>query len=100
MAFLDADDWYLPHKLARQASLFADDPDLGIVQSGWQRVTESEQFIAAVRPWEVAPELTLANWLRYKPVLPSALMIRKYWLVKVGGFDPEFQAAEDVELIS
>ncbi|PZO08609.1 MAG: glycosyl transferase [Leptolyngbya foveolarum] len=100
VAFLDADDWYLPHKLARQASLFADDPDLGIVQSGWQRVTESEQFIAAVRPWEVAPELTLANWLRYKPVLPSALMIRKHWLVKVGGFDPEFQAAEDVELIS
>ena len=100
IAFLDADDWYLPHKLSRQASLFANDPDLGLVQSGWQRVTESEQLIAAVRPWEFAPELTLANWLRYKPVLPSALMIRKRWLVEVGGFDPEFQAAEDVELVS
>jgi len=100
VAFLDADDWYLPNKLARQASLFMADPDLGLVQSGWQRVTESEQVISVVTPWVVAPELTLASWLRYKPVLPSALMVRRGWLVKVGGFDPAFQAAEDVDLVS
>ena len=100
VAFLDADDWYLPNKLARQASLFVADSELGLVQSGWQRVTESGQVIAAVKPWEIAPELTLATWLRHKPVLPSALMVRKSWLARVGGFDPEFEAAEDVELVT
>lgn len=100
VAFLDADDWYLPNKLAKQAALFVADPDLGLVQSGWQRVSESGQFISDVKPWETVPELTLANWLRYKTVLPSALMVRKCWLEKVGGFDPAFQAAEDVELVS
>ncbi|MGC1305938.1 MAG: glycosyltransferase [Phormidesmis sp.] len=100
IAFLDADDWYLPHKLARQAALFAADAGLGMVQSGWQRVDESGQLLAAVEPWQTIPELSLANWLRFKPVLPSALMIRKDWLVRVGGFDPAFQAAEDVELVT
>ena len=100
VAFLDADDWYLPNKLAKQAALFVADPDLGLVQSGWQRVSESGQLISDVKPWETIPDLTLANWLRYKTVLPSALMIRKCWLEKVGGFDPAFQAAEDVELVS
>lgn len=100
IAFLDADDWYLPGKLTSQAAIFASNPELGLVQSGWQRVDQSGRLIAMVRPWEVAGELTLANWLRYKPVLPSALMIRKRWLEQVDGFDPAFQAAEDVELVS
>ena len=100
IAFLDADDWYLPNKLAQQASVFATDPDIGLVQSGWQRVTDSGALIAAVTPWEIAPELTLTTWLRHKPVLPSALMIRKTWLARVGGFDVKFQAAEDVDLVT
>ena len=100
VAFLDADDWFLPNKLAKQKALFAADIELGLVQSGWQRVNESGQLIFEVKPWESVPELTLASWLRHKPVLPSALMIRKCWLEKVGGFDPAFRAAEDVELVS
>lgn len=100
VAFLDADDWYLPNKIIKQAALFERDPDLGLVQSGWQRVDESGRLIATVRPWETAGDLTLATWLRHKPVLPSALMIQRAWLKEVGGFDPAFQAAEDVELVS
>lgn len=100
IAFLDADDWYLPNKIAKQAAVFAADPNLGLVQGGWQRVSELGEVLATIKPWENVPELNMASWLRYKPVLPSALMIRRSWLEQVGGFDPAFQAAEDVELVS
>ena len=30
-----------------------------------------------VRPWENVPKLDLEDWLRWKPVLPSAMMFRR-----------------------
>jgi glycosyltransferase involved in cell wall biosynthesis len=99
IAFLDADDYFLPDKLARQAEIFAKRPDLGIVHSGWQRVDEQGNKLLDVCPWEQIPELDLENWLRWKPVLPSAMMFRREWLQYVGGFDPRFPPAEDTNLV-
>lgn len=102
IAFLDADDFFLPHKLSRQVTLFEtelqQDQNLGIVHSGWVRVDENGKAIADVCPWETTPELTLETWLKYKPVLPSAMMFRKDWLDRVQGFNPTLSAAEDVDL--
>ncbi len=99
IAFLDADDYFLPGKLVSQATIFAQRPDLGIVHSGWQRVNDRGQKLLDVCPWENVPELDLANWLRWKPVLPSAMMFRREWLQYVGGFDPRFPPAEDTDLV-
>lgn len=99
IAFLDADDYFLPRKLALQAAIFAKRPDLGIVHSGWQRVDSQGKKILDVCPWEQVPELDLENWLRWKPVLPSAMMFRREWLQYVGGFDPRFPPAEDTNLV-
>ena len=99
VAFLDADDYFLPGKLAAQAAIFARNPDLGIVHSGWQRVDSQGNKILDVRPWEDVPELDLAGWLRWKPVLPSAMMFRCEWLEYAGGFDPRFPPAEDTDLV-
>ncbi len=100
VAFLDADDYYLPYKVEQQIAVFEANPVLGLVQSGWQRVDEAGAPVAEVTPWKSVPELTVENWLRFKPVLPSALMVRREWLLKVGGFDPQLKAAEDVDLVS
>jgi len=100
VAFLDADDYYLPHKIEQQVALFEAVPELGLVQSGWQKVDEAGLLMGAVTPWDWVPELTIENWLRFKPVLPSALMVRHEWLRAVGGFDSQLRAAEDVDLVS
>ena len=99
IAFLDADDYFLPHKLARQAEILIKRADLGIVHSGWQRVDAEGNKLLDVCPWENIPELNLETWLRWKPVLPSAMMFRREWLQYVGGFDPRFPPAEDTNLV-
>ena len=99
IAFLDADDYFLPDKLAAQAAIFAKRPNIGIVHSGWQRVNSQGKKLLEVRPWENVAQLDLEGWLRWKPVLPSAMMFRREWLEYVGGFDPRFPPAEDTELV-
>ncbi|VEP16346.1 Glycosyl transferase [Hyella patelloides LEGE 07179] len=99
IAFLDADDYFLPGKLSAQSAIFAERWDLGIVHSGWQRVDSEGNKILDVRPWEDVPELDLAGWLRWKPVLPSAMMFRREWLEYAGGFDSRFPPAEDTDLV-
>ncbi|AFZ35719.1 glycosyl transferase family 2 [Stanieria cyanosphaera PCC 7437] len=99
IAFLDADDYFLPGKLAAQAEIFDKRPDLGIVHSGWQRVDSVGNKLLDVKPWEQTPQLNLENWLRWKPVLPSAMMFRRKWLEYAGGFDARFPPAEDTELV-
>lgn len=99
IAFLDADDYFMPGKLASQAAILLNRPDVGMVHSGWQRVDAEGNKILDVCPWEQIPELDLTNWLRWKPVLPSAMMFRREWLQYVGGFDPRFPPAEDTNLV-
>lgn len=98
VAFLDADDYFLPGKLAAQIAVFEAKPQLGLVHSGWRRVNHQGEFIQDVEPWQNIPHLDLEMWLRWKPVLPSAMMFRREWLERAGGFDPRFPPAEDTDL--
>jgi glycosyltransferase involved in cell wall biosynthesis len=98
VAFLDADDFFLPDKLAAQIAMFKAQPGLGIVHSGWRKVNSKGEFLQDVTPWENVPKLDLEMWLRWKPVLPSAMMFRREWLQRAGGFDPRFPPAEDTDL--
>jgi glycosyltransferase involved in cell wall biosynthesis len=99
IAFLDADDYFLPEKLTEQVECFATQPDLGIVTSGWRLVNETGEKLSDVEPWKYCPKLDLENWIIWKPVLPSAMMFRREWLQRVGGFDSRFPPAEDVEMV-
>lgn len=99
VAFLDADDFFLPGKLAAQIAVFQAQPQLGLVHSGWRRVSAGGEPLMEVEPWQQVPELTLTSWLRWKPILPSAMMFRRDWLQRSGGFDPRFPPAEDTELV-
>ncbi|MGF1498538.1 MAG: glycosyltransferase family 2 protein [Elainellaceae cyanobacterium] len=99
VAFLDADDYFLPHKLADQVAVFSAQPDLGLVHSGWRRVSSAGEPLMEVTPWKTVPTLDLEHWLRWKPVLPSAMMFQRSWLERAAGFDPRFPPAEDTDLV-
>lgn len=98
IAFLDADDIFLPHKLADQVKIFNTQPQVGIVNSGFEVIRADGTVVAEVKWWEDIPELNEIAWVLYKPILPSAIMFRRQWLDKVGGFDSRFFAGEDIYL--
>ncbi len=97
LAFLDADDFFLPEKLAKQIACFESDPSLGMVQNGWLMVDETGKDICAAMPWQVAPKLDLETFVVYKNVRPSAMMLRREWWESLGGFDPRFPPTEDLD---
>ncbi|PSB52488.1 glycosyl transferase [filamentous cyanobacterium Phorm 6] len=97
LAFLDADDFFLPEKLAKQIACFEADPSLGMVQNGWLMVDETGKDICASLPWEAAPNLDLETFVVYKNVRPSAMMLRREWWERLGGFDPRFPPTEDLD---
>ncbi|SKB15694.1 Glycosyl transferase [Planktothrix sp. PCC 11201] len=100
IVFLDADDIFLPDKLAAQLAVFQAQPHLGLVQSGWRRVTDTGELLMDATPWDYVPELNLENWLRWKPLgTMGTLMFRREWLLKINGFEPGLAHAEDVDLI-
>ena len=99
VAFLDADDIFVPHKLEHQVKVFTERSQVGIVNSGYRLISESGEELRDVERWQQIPDLTPETWLLHKPVLPSAMMFRRDWLLEVGGFDRRFFASEDVDLV-
>ena len=99
VAFLDADDLCLDGRLANQAALLGQNPALQHVVCGWRRIDHGGQTIGIVEPWREGAGFTIEQTLRHKAVLPSAWMLRREALERIGGFDPGLSQAEDVDLL-
>lgn len=97
--FLDGDDVLLPGTMRRRADLLDARSALGYVHSGWHRIDAAGARLDTVEPWHEMPELTLAGWLVWKPVFLGAMLFRRAWVERVGGFDPGLAQAEDVKLL-
>ena len=99
IAFLDQDDFFLPEKLALQVSLMESQPDLALVNSGWNIVNRSGETLSTVKPWCKLPQLNPASLIVWKPVFLGAMLFRRSWLQKVGSFNPQLSQTPDVELV-
>jgi len=104
IAFLDADDVWLPHKLERQVALLEERPDAGMVYGlsqwwySWTGKPEDGQrdFVhelgaapnAVVRP----PALVAPFFFTQRAAIPnpSNVLIRRLAIEKVGGFENSF----------
>ena len=97
IAFLDSDDYWLPHKLGVQAAFFAQNPDAMICQTEetWirngRRVNPGKRHL---KPSGDVFEASLALCL----VSPSAVMLRRELFQEVGVFDEDLPACEDYDL--
>jgi glycosyltransferase involved in cell wall biosynthesis len=99
IAFLDQDDVFLPDKLAFQIPLLEQEPSLGLVSSGWQIVNATGNIVAAVQPWQKLTNLDLVGLIVWKPVFLGAMVFRRGWLDRVGGFDILLEQTPDVDLV-
>jgi hypothetical protein len=100
MAFLDADDAWLPAKLERQAFRVAMDPELGLVQCGVQEIDGQGRLLRVrldgMEGW-VSREMLL---FRRGVILGggSAVVVPRAIFERVGGFDERLSTSADWDL--
>jgi glycosyltransferase involved in cell wall biosynthesis len=99
IAFLDADDRWLPDKLAAQVEVYQADPTVGLVHCGFEFV---DQNGAALPDWPRRSRLdhgdVLLEFLCDFFLITSAVLVPRAVLERVGGFDESLKVGEDNEL--
>lgn len=99
IAFLDADDLWLPEKLARQMELFRADPRVNFSYTNfyfWDGHRDLEVYYRDTRP---LPDGDAARRLVFNNIYGmSSVVVRRELLKKSGDFDPAFLGCEDWDL--
>jgi glycosyltransferase involved in cell wall biosynthesis len=95
LAFLDADDWFLPEKLELQRRCALQNPHAELIYTGYRIIScdGSEYDGRFFWPSELMP------MLRYRSRLCAcSVMLRRDAFDAVGGFDPALRTAEDWDM--
>jgi len=98
LAFLDADDLFLPNKIENQIIALDNNPSLILVLSGWGFVDENGSIISKIRPWGKNPNLDLESWLIGIPFVIHGALFRRDCFETIGMFDATLTGSEDWDL--
>lgn len=100
VAFLDADDWWLPGKVARQLELMRQRPDVGFSSTAARVESPDGRLLnlwAAPR-WQGSFLVHLFGANGDVAGSGSAVMVRRELFDRVGGFDPGLRSLEDIDM--
>jgi glycosyltransferase involved in cell wall biosynthesis len=99
IAFLDADDLWLPEKLEKQVSLIREDPTVGLVYSGMYRFDSETGAILSQHPIKHCPSGHVLRQLYFWQFVPSPTpLIRREVFNKVGVFNPALRGCDDWDM--
>jgi glycosyltransferase involved in cell wall biosynthesis len=100
VGFLDADDLWRPHKLARQLAVFDSRPEVGLVHTGFERLRDGllEPYVPPPQLRASGPEFERLAVGHY--IANSSVLLRRELLTRHGFFDedPRLGGTEDFEL--
>jgi len=99
VAFLDADDEWVPKKLERQISLLKRDPSLGMVSSFcWISGPGMERWAISLAYGVPSSGRLFRRLLRNRFVFTSTVVVRRHCLEEVGLFNESLAVNEDFNL--
>lgn len=95
LAFLDADDWFLPEKLELQRRCALENPQAVLIYTGWRIIS----FDGTESAGRFKPPSALLPLLRYRCILHlGTVVLRRVAFDSVGGFDPSLRVNQDWDL--
>jgi glycosyltransferase involved in cell wall biosynthesis len=108
IAFLDADDSWVPDKLDRQVRFLRDHTTIGLVCSGAEHINDGEGDASPTSPQPLDCSIWLNNGVIVKDafsvlletnfIITSTVVIRRECIRKVGTFDESLRSVEDRDL--
>ena len=107
IAFLDADDCWMPERLAIQHRVVEVTPDADMICGGTIDLPNDlalpETGSSSFQPTHDATippihRLTLKDFVAHNPVATSTVLIKRQVLVELEGFDEQFRGPEDYDL--
>ena len=90
LAFLDQDDLWIPEKLKAQIEYLQENPEIGYVICNMQNFLDSD-YEHQSWPKQAFLDRPIAAYI------PSALVVRRSVLEKIGDFDPSYQVGSDTD---
>lgn len=98
VAFLDADDIWLPNNLESKLAKFATDPQLGLVHSDMAIMDGNSTLTGETKSGKEGYILEdLLSWNGTCVPTPSSILVKREVVEQVGGFDLELSNAADQE---
>ncbi len=101
LAFLDADDIWLPEKIEKQIAVLNRNPNIGMVACGYTVVNETGRILYANAPRNYNNRETLRNALSIAQIIPgsaSGVLIRRECFGRLGCFDEEIKIGPDWDM--
>ena len=100
VAFLDADDWWLPGKLTRQVELMQNAPQIGFCSNAVRVEDDHGRLLNVWRGPQASTDILATLFAENAAIAGgcSAVMARKHLLDRVGLFDESLAGFEDPDL--
>jgi glycosyltransferase involved in cell wall biosynthesis len=99
IAFLDADDLFLPNKIELQLNLAAQDPRANLLYTNYWVWDGQRDLELRYRKRSKMPEGDVSKRLIFEnQFCPSTVMARRQIIDEAGGFNPDLRAIEDWDL--
>jgi len=98
VAFLDADDTWLPRKLEMQLPLFDTLPSPSLTFTALNWLSSNGRDLVRVEDWQPTPEGALRRLMVGCCVTPSTVLVRRDTLVKAGPFDESLSVGSDWDM--
>jgi len=98
LAFLDADDIWLPDNLSKKLAHLQDNPDIGLVHSDAVLIDENDKPLDEIKKGKSGWILDdLLSWNGTCIPAPSSILVKREVVDTAGGFDTNLSTAADQE---